>query len=40
MVGGFLGAAGPGTGARYHHLAVGTSIELGSVDGESTSIPE
>ncbi|MFJ2958232.1 MBL fold metallo-hydrolase [Streptomyces sp. NPDC087270] len=29
MVGGFLGDNGPGTGARYHRLPVGASIEIG-----------
>lgn len=29
MLGGFLGANGPGTGARYHGLAAGTSVDIG-----------
>ncbi|MFJ8544784.1 MBL fold metallo-hydrolase [Streptomyces sp. NPDC093586] len=29
MVGGFLGDQGPGTGARYHRLAPGESVDLG-----------
>lgn len=30
MVGGFLGDRGPGTGAAYHRLAAGESVEIGS----------
>ncbi|MEU8876267.1 MBL fold metallo-hydrolase [Streptomyces javensis] len=29
MVGGFLGANGPGTGARYHGLTAGASVDIG-----------
>ncbi|WP_445518946.1 MBL fold metallo-hydrolase [Streptomyces sp. NEAU-174] len=29
MLGGFLGANGPGTGARCHGLAAGTSVDIG-----------